>query len=64
MRRRSYPDKKPSQAQARAALQTLLVCAVDLSRLSVESLARSYNLPANEIIAMLEAERLRRRLRA
>ena len=46
--------------QATAALSAMLIMATDLSRLSLDSLARSYRVPRATIARMLEAEKARR----
>lgn len=49
-----------TRAQARAALQSLLVQSHALDRLSVDTLARTYRVPVSEIEQLLAAERQRR----
>lgn len=51
---------KRTKADARSALHTLLIMAVDLDRLSVDQLARTHGLPAMEIGRALDAARNRR----
>lgn len=63
MRPRRATDKRITRAQARAALTILLTMRRSLDGLSLDSLVRSYNLPPNEIAAMVEAEKRRRAAR-
>lgn len=49
-----------TRAKARTALASMLIMARSVDHLSVNSLCRSYNLPARQIEMMLAAERLRR----
>lgn len=58
--RRSYGSKQPSRAYQRAALQMLLVQRGDLDSINIESLARSYGFPANEVEKAVTEERHRR----
>lgn len=60
MRPRRATDDRITRAQAKAALTGLLTMRPSLEGLSMDSLARSYNLPPAEIAAMVEAEKLRR----
>ncbi len=57
---RRYGSKQPSKASRRVALQMVLLNREELGALSVESLVRSYGLPANEVIGAIEAEKKRR----
>jgi len=52
-----------TRAQARAALQSLLVQTRALERLSIDTLARSYRVPVSEIEELLAAEWHRRAAR-
>lgn len=57
-------DAAPTRAAARAALTGVLTMRPSLDNISLESLERSYNLPAREIAGMVEAEKARREMRS
>lgn len=63
MRPRQFGNKKPSKAVQRATVQMLLVQRPSLDDLNLDSLVRSYGLPAAEIEALIKAEKARRVLR-
>lgn len=60
---RRHPDAPPTRAAARAALTGLLTMRPSLDGISLESLARSYNVPEREIAGMVAAEKARRAAR-
>ena len=59
-RSRQFGSKQVSKAHNRAALMQVIIFRENLDGLNVESLSRSYGVPATEVIQILENEKRKR----